>query len=173
MPGTRKQPVNLDMAIKVFLTGGGTAGHVTPNLALIPGLLAAGYQVEYVGSGDGIERRLIDPLSIPYHPVAAGKLRRYFDWKNFTDVLRVIAGFTQSLLMMLRHRPQVLFSKGGFVATPVVWAAWLMRVPVIIHESDMTPGLANRLSLPFARKVCYSFPETLTLLLSSCQPILP
>jgi UDP-N-acetylglucosamine--N-acetylmuramyl-(pentapeptide) pyrophosphoryl-undecaprenol N-acetylglucosamine transferase len=116
--------------------------------------------VEYVGSGKGIERKLIEPLGIPFHPVAAGKLRRYFDWQNFTDVLRVMAGFVQSLLLMLRHQPDLLFSKGGFVATPVVWAAWLVRVPVIIHESDMTPGLANRLSLPFARKVCYSFPET-------------
>lgn len=148
------------MGKKIFLTGGGTAGHVTPNLALIPGLMKAGYQLEYVGSSGGIERRLIEPLNIPYHAIAAGKLRRYFDWQNFTDVLRVIGGFIQAVGLMLRHRPNLLFSKGGFVATPVVWAAWLLRVPVIIHESDITPGLANRLSMPFARKVCYSFPET-------------
>ncbi len=150
------------MKQKIFLTGGGTAGHVTPNLALIPGLIADGYPVEYVGSRNGIERKLIEPLGIPYHALAAGKLRRYFDWQNFTDVLRVIAGFIQALGLMIRNRPGLLFSKGGFVATPVVWAAWLLRVPVIIHESDMTPGLANRLSLPFARRVCYSFPETAT-----------
>ena len=149
------------MKQKIFLTGGGTAGHVTPNLALIPGLLERGYQVEYVGSHAGIERRLTEPLGIPYHAVAAGKLRRYFDWQNFTDVLRVMAGFFQALGLMISNRPHLLFSKGGFVATPVVWAAWLLRVPVIIHESDMTPGLANRLSLPFSRRVCYSFPETL------------
>ena len=144
----------------ILLTGGGTAGHVTPNLALIPRLLAAGYMLEYVGSASGIERRLVEPLNIPYHPIAAGKLRRYFDWQNFTDVFKVFWGFLQSLVLLLRVRPDLLFSKGGFVATPVVWAAWLVRVPVVIHESDITPGLANRLSLPFARKVCYSFPET-------------
>jgi UDP-N-acetylglucosamine--N-acetylmuramyl-(pentapeptide) pyrophosphoryl-undecaprenol N-acetylglucosamine transferase len=149
------------MKQKIFLTGGGTAGHVTPNLALIPGLIEGGYQVEYVGSHAGIERSLIEPLDIPYHALAAGKLRRYFDWQNFTDVLRVMAGFFQALGLMIRNRPGLLFSKGGFVATPVVWAAWLLRVPVIIHESDMSPGLANRLSMPFARRVCYSFPETL------------
>ena len=148
------------MKQKIFLTGGGTAGHVTPNLALIPGLIAEGYRVEYVGSKNGIERRLIEPLDIPYHALAAGKLRRYFDWQNFTDVLRVISGFLQALGLMISNRPDLLFSKGGFVATPVVWAAWLLRVPVIIHESDMTPGLANRLSMPFARRICYSFPET-------------
>jgi UDP-N-acetylglucosamine--N-acetylmuramyl-(pentapeptide) pyrophosphoryl-undecaprenol N-acetylglucosamine transferase len=149
------------MSKTIFLTGGGTAGHVTPNLALIPRLIAAGFQIEYVGSYKGIERSLIEPLDVPYHAISAGKLRRYFDWQNFIDVTKVMLGFNQALLLMLRARPDVLFSKGGFVATPVVWAAWVFGVPVIIHESDMTPGLANRLSLPFARKVCYSFPETI------------
>lgn len=144
----------------ILLTGGGTAGHVTPNIALIPRLQAMGHRVEYVGSSNGIERQLIEPLEISFHTIAAGKLRRYFDWQNFVDVFRVALGFLQALLLMLRLRPDVLFSKGGFVATPVVWAAWIFRVPVIIHESDMTPGLANKLSLPFAKKVCYSFPET-------------
>jgi len=148
------------MPKKIFLTGGGTAGHVTPNLALIPKLLEAGFQIEYVGSHQGIERDLMAPLEIPYHAISAGKLRRYFDWQNFVDVLRVELGFIQSLMLMFRERPDLLFSKGGFVSTPVVWAAWLFEVPVIIHESDMTPGLANKLSLPFAQKVCYSFPET-------------
>lgn len=146
------------------MTGGGSAGHVTPNLALIPHLLEAGYDVEYVGSYQGIERRLIESTSIPYHAISAGKLRRYFDWRNFTDVLRVLRGFAQAFLLLLRLRPQLLFSKGGFVSAPVVWAAWLLRVPVIIHESDMTIGLANKLSLPFARKICYSFTETLAYL---------
>jgi len=152
------------MSKKIFLTGGGTAGHVTPNLALIPRLLEAGFQIEYVGSFKGIERRLIEQMEIPYHTISAGKLRRYFDWQNFVDVLRVMLGFIQSLVLVLWSRPDVLFSKGGFVSTPVVWAAWLFRVPVIIHESDMTPGLANKLSLPFAQKVCYSFPETVAYL---------
>lgn len=149
------------MPKKIFLTGGGTAGHVTPNLALIPHLRAAAYQIEYVGSYSGIERRLIEPLKIRYHGISTGKLRRYFDWQNFSDVLHVALGFVQSLFLMLHYRPALLFSKGGFVATPVVWAAWVFRVPIIIHESDITPGLANKLSLPFARSICYSFPETI------------
>ena len=145
----------------ILLTGGGTAGHVTPNMALIPMLSAAGYHIEYVGTDKGIERQLIEPLGIAFHAVAAGKLRRYFDWQNFIDMLRVPLGFIQSLLLLRRMQPDVLFSKGGFVATPVVWAAWVLRVPVVIHESDMTPGLANKLSLPCANKICYSFPETI------------
>ncbi|MCW8963791.1 MAG: undecaprenyldiphospho-muramoylpentapeptide beta-N-acetylglucosaminyltransferase [Gammaproteobacteria bacterium] len=152
------------MSKTIFLTGGGTAGHVTPNLALIPRLVAAGYRVEYVGSYKGMERWLIEPLDIRYHAISAGKLRRYFDWQNFVDVLRVLLGFIQSLVLMLRYRPALLFSKGGFVTSPVVWAAWIFRVPVVIHESDMTPGLANKLSLPFARRICYSFPETVNYL---------
>lgn len=150
------------MAKTILLTGGGTAGHVTPNLALIPRLMAAGYQLEYIGSQQGIERRLLQVADIPFHTITAGKLRRYFDWQNFTDTFKVLWGFLQALVLMLRIRPDLLFSKGGFVATPVVWAAWIMRVPVIIHESDMTPGLANRLSMPFARRICYSFPESIT-----------
>jgi UDP-N-acetylglucosamine--N-acetylmuramyl-(pentapeptide) pyrophosphoryl-undecaprenol N-acetylglucosamine transferase len=145
---------------KIILTGGGTAGHVTPNLALIERLQSIGHQVEYIGSSSGIEMDLIGRLDIPYHAIAAGKLRRYFDWKNFTDIFRVIFGFVQSLILMLKLKPDVVFSKGGFVSAPVVWAAWLFRVPVILHESDYSPGLANKITLPFAGKICYSFPET-------------
>lgn len=148
------------MSQKILLTGGGTAGHVTPNIALIPRLQEAGYQVEYVGSEKGIEGELVRSLDIPFHAVSSGKFRRYFDWQNVTDVLRVLLGFLQALQVISRVRPDILFSKGGFVASPVVWASWLLRVPVVIHESDMKPGLANRLSLPFAKKVCYSFPES-------------
>ena len=144
----------------IILTGGGSAGHVTPNIALLPRLLERGHRVEYIGSAGGIERRLIVPLGIPFHAVAAGKWRRYFDWCNVIDVFRVARGFAQSLLLLRRLRPDALFSKGGYVAAPVVWAAWILRVPVVIHESDITPGLANKLSAPFAKKVCYCFPET-------------
>lgn len=144
----------------ILLTGGGTAGHVTPNIALIPRLRAKGYRVEYVGTSKGIEHRLIAPQEIPFHTIAAGKVRRYFSLQNFIDIFRVMLGFIQALLLMLRCRPDMLFSKGGFVATPVVWAAWLFRVPIVIHESDLTPGLANRLSIPFAHRICYSFRET-------------
>ncbi len=144
----------------ILLTGGGTAGHVTPNIALIPRLLAEGHRVEYVGTSKGIEHRLIIPMEVPFHIIAAGKVRRYFSLQNLADVFRIMLGFIQALFLVIRRRPDMLFSKGGFVATPVVWAAWLFRVPIIIHESDLTPGLANKLSMPFARRICYSFRET-------------
>ncbi|MDR2592221.1 MAG: undecaprenyldiphospho-muramoylpentapeptide beta-N-acetylglucosaminyltransferase [Chitinispirillales bacterium] len=145
---------------KILLTGGGTAGHVTPNLALIPGLKSAGFDIHYVGTSAGMERGLVEKAGLTYHCISAGKLRRYFDFKNFTDAFRIAVGFFQSIFLLIKLRPAVLFSKGGFVSCPVVWAAWLCRVPVIIHESDMTPGLANRLSMPFVKKICFSFPET-------------
>jgi len=145
---------------KIILTGGGTAGHVTPNIALLPGLKNRGFHIDYIGTSKGMERELIAKTGIPYHCICAGKLRRYFDFKNFTDLFKIGVGFLQSLFLMLKIRPSVVFSKGGFVSCPVVWAAWVFRVPVIIHESDMTPGLANKLSMPFAKKICFSFPET-------------
>ncbi len=145
---------------KVILTGGGTAGHVTPNLALIPELRQRGIEIHYIGRKTGIERELLEPLDIAYHSIAAGKLRRYFDLKNAIDMIRVVLGVLQSLSLLFRIRPKLIFSKGGFVSCPVVWSGWLLRIPVIIHESDLTPGLANRLSAPFAKQICYSFPET-------------
>lgn len=145
---------------KILLTGGGTAGHVTPNIALIPVLRDLGCEIHYAGTRDGIECELIKKERLIYHFISAGKLRRYFDFKNATDVFQIAAGFFQSFLLILRIRPDVVFSKGGFVSCPVVWASWLLGRPVIIHESDITPGLANKLSIPFAKKICYSFPET-------------
>ena len=148
------------MTRRILLTGGGTAGHVTPNLALLPGLRAAGYAVSYAGTRRGIERELLTKENVPYYAIPAGKLRRYIDFKNLTDVVRIGLGFLASLALVARLRPHLLFSKGGFVSCPVVWASWALRVPVVIHESDISPGLANRLSLPFASKICHSFPET-------------
>jgi len=145
---------------KIVLTGGGTSGHVTPNIALIPALKRAGYDICYIGSANGIERQLIEREGIPYYSISAGKLRRYFDKKNFTDMFRVLNGLRQSFFLLGKLKPSVVFSKGGFVSCPVVWAAWLRRIPVVIHESDITPGLTNKLSMPFAKKVCYTFPET-------------
>jgi len=145
---------------KILLTGGGTAGHVTPNIALLPGLRDMGLEIHYVGTRKGMERDLIAKTGLPYHHISAGKLRRYFSFRNFTDLFRIKLGFLQALILMMKLRPSVVFSKGGFVSCPVVWAAWLCRVPVAIHESDITPGLANKLSIPFAKKVCFSFPET-------------
>ena len=146
---------------KIILTGGGTAGHVTPNLALIPALKDAGYEIRYIGSYQGIERRLIENAGIPYDGISSGKLRRYFDLKNFSDPFRVLKGYGEARRLLKRYRPDVIFSKGGFVAVPVVLAAKHFKIPVIIHESDMTPGLANKLCIPSAVKVCCNFPETL------------
>lgn len=146
---------------KIILTGGGTAGHVTPNLALIPGLLERGYEIRYIGSYNGIERKLIENAGIPYDGISSGKLRRYFDLKNFTDPFRVIKGYAEAIHLMRKYRPDVVFSKGGFVSVPVVLAAKHFKIPTIIHESDMTPGLANKICIPSAAKVCCNFPETL------------
>ncbi len=146
--------------MKILLTGGGTAGHVTPHLALIPRLKEKGYDIHYIGRKAGIEKDLIEPTGIPYDSIPTGKLRRYFDVKNFTDVFFILSGFIKALYLIEKINPTVVFSKGGFVSCPVVWAAWLLRIPVVTHESDITPGLANRLSIPFSKKICYSFPET-------------
>lgn len=146
---------------KIILTGGGTAGHVTPNLALLPSLQEAGYEVRYIGSYQGMERKLIENAGIPYDGISSGKLRRYFDLKNFSDPFRVLKGCAEARRLMKRHKPDVVFSKGGFVSVPVVLAAKHYKIPVIIHESDMTPGLANKISIPAATKVCCNFPETL------------
>ncbi len=148
------------MSLRVVLTGGGSAGHVNPNIALIEVLRARGMDINYLGSKDGVERAMISALNIPYYAVRSGKLRRYFSWKNFTDPLNVLLGIGQAYRLIKRLKPQVVFSKGGFVALPVVVAAWLNRVPVIAHESDLTPGLANRLSLPFINRLCVTFPYT-------------
>ena len=145
---------------KIVLTGGGTAGHVSPNLALIPHLKAAGYDISYIGTEKGIEHEMIAKVpGIHYYAVKSGKLRRYFSWQNFTDPLRVIAGAFQSAHLMGKLKPDVVFSKGGFVSVPVVVGAWLHRIPVVCHESDLTPGLANKLCKPFARRFATTFPE--------------
>lgn len=145
----------------IVLTGGGTAGHVIPNLALLPLLAAAGWRAEYIGSEAGIEKRLVAEQGLPFHAIASGKLRRYFDLKNLSDPFRVLLGAFQAWRVLGRLRPRAVFSKGGFVAVPVVLAAKLRGIPVAIHESDLTPGLANRLAIPMAAAVCASFPETM------------
>ena len=149
---------------KIILTGGGTAGHVTPNLALLPKLKEKNYDVLYLGSIGGMEAGMVKRAGIPYRGIATGKLRRYFDLKNFTDPFRVIKGFFDAGKIIREYQPDVVFSKGGFVAVPVTAAAWFRHVPVIAHESDMTPGLANKIAAPFAKKICCNFPETLELL---------
>lgn len=145
---------------KIILTGGGTAGHVTPNLALCPELKKNGFEINYIGSYNGMEKELVEKAGIPYYGISSGKLRRYFDLKNFTDPFRVIKGYFEAKSLMKKLKPDVVFSKGGFVAVPVVMAASHAGIPVISHESDMTPGLANKLSLAFCTKICCNFPET-------------
>lgn len=144
---------------RIVLTGGGTAGHVSPNLAILPYLLKEGYDVHYIGTADGIEHQIMNVPGVTYHTVKSGKLRRYHDWKNFTDPFRVIAGAFQSSALMRKLKPDVCFSKGGFVSVPVVAGAWLHKVPTLCHESDLTPGLANKICSKFAKKIATTFPE--------------
>lgn len=144
----------------IILTGGGTAGHVTPNIALIPYLKAEGWDIKYIGSENGIERSLIEKEGIPYFAVSSGKLRRYFSKENFKDVFKVTKGIKEAKDLISKLKPDLVFSKGGFVAVPVILGAKANKVPVICHESDITPGLANKIAMPFAKTVCTTFPET-------------
>lgn len=152
------------MSKKIVMTGGGTAGHVTPNIALFPALRAEGYEIHYIGSFDGIEKKLIEDFDVPYYGISTGKFRRYFDPKNFSDPFRVMKGFFEARKILKHIKPDVVFSKGGFVSVPVVRAAASLKIPCIIHESDMTPGLANKLCIPVSRKICCNFPETFDML---------
>ena len=135
---------------KIIMTGGGTAGHVNPNLALIPSLEKNNFEVKYIGSKDGIEKEIVKDANIPYYGISSGKLRRYFDLKNFSDPFKVVKGVFEAGKIMKKEKPDVVFSKGGFVSVPVVIAASLRKIPVVAHESDITPGLANKLSSPFS-----------------------
>ena len=145
---------------RIVLTGGGTAGHVTPNMALIPRLQQDGWEVHYIGAANSVEQGLISAIpGVTFHTVSVGKLRRYFDVKNFSDPFRVIKGVFEAKGIIHKIKPSVVFSKGGFVSVPVVYGAKMNGVPVVIHESDMTPGLANKLSVPFAKAECCTFPE--------------
>lgn len=146
--------------MKIIMTGGGTAGHVTPNIALIPKLKKEGYEISYIGTDNGMEKDLILKEGLDYYSISAGKMRRYLSLENLTDILKIGKGFFEASKHIRKIKPDVVFSKGGFVSCPVVWAAWVNGVPAVIHESDLTPGLANKLSIPFAKKICYAFPET-------------
>lgn len=145
---------------KILFTGGGTPGHVTPNLALIEKFQQEGWQLNYAGTKGGIEEKLISRIGIAFHPITSGKLRRYFSWQNFIDPFRISLGVLQAYFLCRKLKPDVVFSKGGFVSFPVVLGAWLNRIPIVAHESDFTPGLANKLVFPFANKIAVSFAET-------------
>lgn len=148
------------MGKTIILTGGGTAGHVTPNIALIPLLQKDGWIIHYIGSHTGIEKELIAQYpNVTYHSISSGKLRRYLDLKNLTDPFRILAGAFQARNLVRKLKPQVIFSKGGFVTVPVVWAGASCKVPVVVHESDLTPGLANKLAIPMCKRLCTTFPE--------------
>lgn len=145
----------------IVLTGGGTAGHVTPNIALIPSLQEEGWNIQYIGSKKGIEKELIEKTDIPYHGISSGKLRRYMSVENLKDPFKVVKGLFEAYNLLRKIKPNVVFSKGGFVTVPVVLAARMLGIPVIIHESDITPGLANKIASKGAKVICVNFPETL------------
>lgn len=146
----------------ILFTGGGTAGHVIVNLAVIPIFKRQGWEINYIGSKDGIERKLIEDLDgVTYHPISTGKLRRYMSRENVKDPFKVLKGTMQAWKVIGTSKPSIIFSKGGFVSVPVILAAKLRRVPAVIHESDFTPGLANKIAIPFAKKILATFPETM------------
>jgi UDP-N-acetylglucosamine--N-acetylmuramyl-(pentapeptide) pyrophosphoryl-undecaprenol N-acetylglucosamine transferase len=148
------------MKKRIFITGGVSAGHVTPNIALIEHLIRKNCAVSYIGSADGIERKLTEGLDIPYYEISTGKFRRQFNWKNFLDPLLFVLGLIQSVILCHSHKPDIVFSKGGFVAVPVVIGAWICKIPVIWHESDIKPGFVSQLCIRFSRFVCINFPLT-------------
>ena len=146
---------------KIIMTGGGSAGHVTPNLALVPKLESLGFEIKYIGSKKGIENDIIKKANIPFYGISSGKLRRYFDVKNFSDPFKVIKGVGDAFRILSKEKPDIVFSKGGFVTVPVVIAASMKKIPVVAHESDFTPGLANKIAGRFCDKLCVTFPESL------------
>ena len=157
---------------KIILTGGGTAGHITPNIALLPALKEAGFDIKYIGSKNGMEAGLIQAQNIPYDGISSGKLRRYFDLKNFSDPFRVVKGLFEAKKIIKKYSPDIVFSKGGFVSVPVVMAAAFLKIPVIIHESDITPGLANKIASKFATKICTISPKLYSIF-QRIKPFLP
>jgi len=149
---------------KIVLTGGGTAGHITPNIALFPRLAEEGFELFYIGSNDGMEERLLRDLPVKYFGVNNGKIRRSLDLKNLATPFRVYIGTLQSRKILKEIKPDIVFSKGGYVSVPVLGAASSLNIPYIIHESDISPGLANKVCFSHAAKICCNFPETLQLL---------
>lgn len=151
---------------KIAFTGGGTVGHVSVNLSLIPTALSQGYEALYIGSKNGIEREMIESQlpEIKYYPISSGKLRRYISLENAKDVFKVLKGILDARKVLKKKNLDLLFSKGGFVSVPVVIAAKSLNIPTIIHESDLTPGLANKIALKFAKKIYTTFEETLNYL---------
>ena len=143
---------------KIIFTGGGSAGHVTLNLALIPWFIENNWEVEYIGSKGGMEQELVAKFpTVKYHGIMTGKLRRYFSWQNFIDMIKIPLGCLQATLLIHKLNPNIIFSKGGFVSFPVVIGGFINRKKIFMHESDLTPGLANKISLPFVNTFLQHF----------------
>lgn len=145
----------------IILTGGGTGGSVAPLLALVDELRQGGYRPAWIGTHTGIEKEMAAESALPYYAISAGKLRRYISGHNITDPFRVLWGFFQSLALLLRLKPRLVITAGGFVSVPVVWAAWLLHIPIIVHQQDVRPGLANRLMAPLATVITVTFAKSL------------
>lgn len=144
----------------IFMAGGGTAGHVNPNLALVKPLQKMGYTVEYLGQKNEIEYALAQKEGLTFHEVASGRLHRSLNPDTLLTPFRVVKGIIQAVRLIHERRPALIFCKGGFASLPPAVAGWLTRTKVILHESDMTPGLANKLCAPFARRICTTFEAT-------------
>jgi len=150
------------MSSRIFFTGGGTGGHVYPALAVIDQLKQSDipWDIRWIGSSKGMEKDILSRTDIPYLGIPSGKLRRYFSLQNFLDIFNITAGILKALWILIRYRPRLLFSKGGFVSVPPVIAAWLLRIPVYSHESDLDPGLATKINSRFSRKIFLPYPES-------------
>ncbi|MFH2062666.1 MAG: UDP-N-acetylglucosamine--N-acetylmuramyl-(pentapeptide) pyrophosphoryl-undecaprenol N-acetylglucosamine transferase [bacterium] len=148
--------------MRVMLSGGGTLGSVAPLLAVAEEIRRRdpGVSLLWIGTKGGPERRLVERLGFDFRPIAAGRLRRFLTWRNFFLPFAVLHGLADSLSVLRSWRPDVVVHAGGFVAVPLTWAAWLLRIPVHVHQLDWRPGLANRLSVPFARSVSVSFAKS-------------
>lgn len=145
----------------IILTGGGTGGSVTPLLALVNNMTQDDYEVRWIGTYSGLEKALVTETGLTYYGISSGKWRRYFSVQNLFDPFKVLVGFIQALLLLHKIKPALIVSAGGFVSVPVVWAAWLLRYPILIHQQDVRPGLANRLMAPCATTISVTFAKSL------------
>ena len=154
------------MKIKICFTGGGTAGHVFPGISVLEKIeeksKKGDFETDYlwIGSSSGMEKRLLADSGIKYYGIQTGKLRRYFSLQNFTDLFKIAAGLFQSFFILLKEKPDIVFSKGGYVSVPPVISGWMLRIPVITHESDYSPGLATRINSRFSEKILISIDDT-------------
>jgi len=148
------------MKRKVFFTGGGTGGHVFPALAIIDELDKSVYDIAWIGSKKGMEYKIITDAGIKFYSIPSGKLRRYFSILNLLDIFKIIAGFFASFILLAKQRPELVFSKGGYVTVPPIIAAKILNIKSITHESDMTPGLATRINSRFVNKILLPYENT-------------